>query len=44
MREDEPDSYLSHASEDGLSPEERLRRDQRDADFEKDIKLMEGLF
>ena len=41
------EDYMSgeeSSSDDGLSPEERLRKKQRDADFEKDIKLMEGLF
>ena len=31
-------------SDDGLTPEERLKKEQIDKEFERDIKLMEGLF
>ena len=31
-------------SDDGLTPEERLKKEQIEMEFNKDIKLMEGLF
>ena len=31
-------------SDDGLSPEEKLRKEYIDKEFERDLKLMEGLF
>ena len=38
------DDGQESGSDDGLTPEERLKKDQIDKEFEKDIKLMEGLF
>lgn len=40
MRESDQESD----SDDGLTPEERLKQDQIDQEYEKDIKLMESLF
>ena len=31
-------------SDDGLTPEERLKKEQLEKEFDRDIKLMEGLF
>jgi WD40 repeat protein len=45
MREE--GSQMSSESEDsmqGLTPEERAKKEQRNKDFEKDVTLMEGLF
>jgi len=40
MRGDDSESDES----DGLSPAERLRKEQIEREYDKDIKLMEGLF
>ena len=39
MKEDGDESE----SDDGLTPEDRLKKEQIDKEFEKDIKLMEDL-
>lgn len=38
------DGEVSESSEDSRTPEERLRDEEIDKDYEKDIKLMESLF
>ena len=43
MREDESDGERSE-SDDGLSPEERLKQEHLAAEYAKDTKLMESLF
>ena len=42
--DDGAESYASFDSNEGLSVEERLRKEKRREDFEKDVKLMESLF
>lgn len=38
------DSESQGAGDEGLTLEEKLKREQRDKDFERDCELMAGLF